>query len=85
MRRRAIKVLGLVRDLERAAGGASASALAILDEATSAVDVDAEARVYSALRAAGVALLSVGHRTSLVALHDSAINVGEFAVSEAQE
>ena len=60
-------------------------ALAILDEATSAVDVDAEARVYSALRAAGVALLSVGHRTSLVALHDSAINVGEFAVVEASD
>ena len=32
-----------------------------------------------------IRIFSVGHRTSLVALHDSAINVGEFAVSEAQE
>ena len=40
-------------------------ALAVLDEATSAVDVAAEAHVYRLLRAQGCAVLSVGHRPSV--------------------
>jgi vitamin B12/bleomycin/antimicrobial peptide transport system ATP-binding/permease protein len=45
-------------------------ALAILDEASSALDLAAEARVYSELRRNGTAYISVGHRPSLLQYHD---------------
>ncbi|MFM0501764.1 ABC transporter ATP-binding protein/permease [Paraburkholderia caffeinilytica] len=40
-----------------------------LDEATSAVDVTTEARLYRALAASGATCVSVGHRPSLFAYH----------------
>lgn len=46
------------------------AALVVLDEATSALDEEAEQRCYSALRARGLAILSVGHRAALRKVHD---------------
>ncbi len=48
-------------------------ALALLDESTSALDGANEARLYAALADAGVAVVSVGHRPSLLRLHDRAL------------
>jgi vitamin B12/bleomycin/antimicrobial peptide transport system ATP-binding/permease protein len=45
-------------------------ALAVLDEATSAVGGEAEAQLYLLLRQAGVAVLTVGQQPSLRGLHD---------------
>ncbi|KAL3918294.1 MAG: hypothetical protein SGPRY_006071 [Prymnesium sp.] len=45
-------------------------ALALLDEATSAISVESESRVYHALTQRGIAIVSVGHRPSLIDLHD---------------
>ena len=44
----------------------------VLDEATSALDLASEAAMYTALEAhcPGTALLSVGHRPSLLRFHD---------------
>ncbi|NJO77350.1 MAG: ABC transporter ATP-binding protein/permease [Cyanobacteria bacterium RM1_2_2] len=42
---------------------------AILDEATSGLDVENETRLYQQLQAASIAYLSVGHRETLVAYH----------------
>lgn len=44
--------------------------LAILDESSSALDLEAERRVYSQLRHTNTAYISVGHRSSLVQYHD---------------
>lgn len=41
-----------------------------LDEATSAVDLATEARLYALLKQEGVAYVSVGHRESLLGFHD---------------
>lgn len=40
-----------------------------LDEATSAVDVETEARLYRALAASGATFISIGHRESLLEYH----------------
>eukprot|EP00736_Rhodelphis_marinus_P011823 Rmarinus@m.11012 len=45
-------------------------AFAILDEATSSVDVAHEALMYDKCRTLGIGVLSVGHRASLESLHD---------------
>lgn len=45
-------------------------ALALLDEATSAVDLDAESQLYGALHEAVSSYVSVGHRPSLLRYHD---------------
>ena len=42
----------------------------MLDESTSALDLASERRVYGALVARGIAVVSVGHRASLAAFHD---------------
>lgn len=44
--------------------------LAILDESSSALDLEAERQVYSELRNTNTAYISVGHRSSLVQYHD---------------
>ena len=49
--------------------------MAFLDEATSALDVEMEERLYSAAVAAGVTLISVGHRASLRAYHHDQLNL----------
>ncbi|KAL1512155.1 hypothetical protein AB1Y20_005423 [Prymnesium parvum] len=56
-------------------------ALAVLDEATSAVTVDSEARVYKKLKEMGIAVLSVGHRSSLSSLHDTCLALDEHMQS----
>ena len=49
--------------------------LVIIDEATSMVSSDAERAIYTALRARGLAILSVGHRESLRSFHDQIIDI----------
>ena len=50
---------------------------AILDEATSALDTDNEARLYHHLRAIGTTFLSVGHRETLTAHHQSVLELSQ--------
>lgn len=47
----------------------------LLDEATSAVDIATEKRLYEALAQSGVTYVSVGHRTSLVAFHATVLEL----------
>lgn len=47
--------------------------LAVLDEGTASLDAKAEQAAYAALRARKLAVLSVGHRRSLIPLHDSVV------------
>ena len=49
--------------------------LAILDEASSALDVKNEELVYTNLRKSGTAYLSVGHRPTLANLHDHVLEL----------
>ena len=44
--------------------------LVLMDESTSALDVDNESRLYSLLRERGVTFVSVGHRPTLADFHD---------------
>jgi putative ATP-binding cassette transporter len=62
----------------------------LLDEATSALDEGLEAAVYAALRTAlpATTLVSIGHRSSLLAIHDRRLDLirsadGTFSPSEA--
>ncbi|MBW4582885.1 MAG: ABC transporter ATP-binding protein/permease [Tildeniella nuda ZEHNDER 1965/U140] len=48
---------------------------AILDEATSALDTANEARLYQHLEAIGTTFLSVGHRSTLTAYHQSLLEL----------
>lgn len=50
---------------------------AILDEATSALDTDNEARLYQQLQAIGTTFLSVGHRETLTAYHQSVLELSQ--------
>jgi putative ATP-binding cassette transporter len=54
--------------------------LIFLDEASSAVDEDDEARLYRLLRSRhpDAAIVSVGHRESLKALHDRVVDLTRF-------
>ena len=49
--------------------------LALLDESSSALDAEAEAAAYAALRAAGTTYVSVGHRDSLRKAHARALRI----------
>jgi ABC-type uncharacterized transport system fused permease/ATPase subunit len=49
--------------------------LALLDESSSALDAEAEAAAYAALRAAGTTYVSVGHRDSLRQAHARALRI----------
>jgi ABC-type uncharacterized transport system fused permease/ATPase subunit len=51
--------------------------LALLDESSSALDGEAEAAAYAALRAAGTTYISVGHRESLRAFHTRLLRLGD--------
>jgi putative ATP-binding cassette transporter len=46
-----------------------------LDEATSAVDIETESRLYQTLAATGASYISVGHRDSLLAYHDRVLRL----------
>lgn len=49
---------------------------ALLDEATSGLDVDNERLLYTTLKASAIAYLSVGHRSTLQAFHQSVLHLG---------
>jgi len=51
-------------------------AFAVLDECTSAVSADGEARLYEACLQRGVTLLSIAHRPSLKRYHAAVVHVG---------
>ena len=55
--------------------------LVLMDESTSALDVDNESRLYSLLRDRGVTFVSVGHRPTLADFHDQ---VHTYAVWDQQ-
>jgi putative ATP-binding cassette transporter len=46
---------------------------AILDEATSAMDIEMETELYGRLRETGTGLVSVGHRPTLLPFHDAVL------------
>ncbi|MFB2896721.1 ABC transporter ATP-binding protein/permease, partial [Aerosakkonemataceae cyanobacterium BLCC-F50] len=50
---------------------------AILDEATSALDIGNEQRLYQHLQEKGTTFLSVGHRSTLVAYHQSLLELSQ--------
>ncbi|KNC86863.1 hypothetical protein SARC_01009 [Sphaeroforma arctica JP610] len=52
-------------------------AIAILDESTASLDVEWEKSVYAALKRRGVGVLSVGHRESLIPLHNKVLRLKE--------
>jgi vitamin B12/bleomycin/antimicrobial peptide transport system ATP-binding/permease protein len=61
---------------------------AFLDEATSALDEDNQDLLYQKLRASGIAYISVGHRTTLVAHHDRLLKLdrsGSWEIGDAVE
>jgi vitamin B12/bleomycin/antimicrobial peptide transport system ATP-binding/permease protein len=53
-----------------------APSLAILDESSSALDLESEHRLYSELRLSNTAYVSVGHRPSLRQHHDVLLTLG---------
>jgi putative ATP-binding cassette transporter len=50
--------------------------MVVCDESSSALDLDAERRVYTELRESGTAYISVGHRPSLIQYHDVLLRLG---------
>lgn len=50
---------------------------AVLDEATSAVSIDGEQKLYNACRASGISFLSIGHRHTLKQFHQVIIHINE--------
>eukprot|EP00877_Chromochloris_zofingiensis_P002340 jgi/Chrzof1/12106/Cz06g21170.t1 len=54
----------------------AAPRLALLDEATSALDTKNETLLYKAVLDAGVTVISVGHRPSLVQFHQDVLQLG---------
>lgn len=49
---------------------------AVLDEATSALDIKTEEHLYSLLRKRDLAVISVGHRPTLISFHESVLELG---------
>ena len=47
----------------------------VLDEATSALDTVNEANLYGWLQQLGINYISVGHRSSIIAYHDSVLEL----------
>lgn len=47
--------------------------LVLMDESTSALDTRNERLLYAALRSAGITVVSVGHRPTLLAFHDDVL------------
>jgi len=56
-------------------------ALLFLDEASSALDEDSEAKLYGLLRAAPwqPTIVSVGHRSTLRTFHDQILDIAAFS------
>lgn len=55
----------------------SQPSLAIIDEGSSALGIEAERRMYEMIRGLGVTVVSVGHRPSLLAYHDKILRLGK--------
>lgn len=55
----------------------SQPSLAIIDEGSSALSIDAERRMYELIQGIGVTAVSVGHRPSLLAYHDKILRLGK--------
>lgn len=55
----------------------SQPSLAIIDEGSSALSIDAEKRMYDMIQGLGVTAVSVGHRPSLLAYHDKILRLGK--------
>jgi putative ATP-binding cassette transporter len=53
----------------------SGAKVVFLDEATSAVDIATEARLYQLLKTEGITYISVGHRETILAFHDQALEL----------
>ena len=49
---------------------------AVLDEATSALDIKTEEHLYTLLRQRDLAVISVGHRPTLIGFHESVLELG---------
>lgn len=61
---------------------------AVLDEATSGLDVHNEAKLYSELQTSGTSFISVGHRPTLAAYHDTVLEIsscGSWKVMSSKE
>lgn len=61
---------------------------AVLDEATSGLDVNNEAKLYSELQTSGTSFISVGHRPTLAAYHDTVLEIssgGSWNVMSSKE
>ena len=56
--------------------------LLILDEATAHLDEQAEAQIFTALRALGVSFLVVSHRASVHAFADYSLNLADASASQ---
>lgn len=56
--------------------------IAFLDEATSALDEENERFLYEQLRASGIGFISVGHRSTLKAYHDTLLELHADGTSE---
>lgn len=67
---------------------ASGARYVFLDEATSAVDLATESLLYRALLDAGIACVSVGHRSSLMAYHERVLELlpeGQWRVMTSEQ
>lgn len=53
----------------------SRAVVALLDEATSAVDLETETKLYDLLNEMGITYISIGHRESLHNFHDTALHL----------
>lgn len=51
--------------------------LAIIDEGSSALGLEAERRMYEMIQGMGVTVVSVGHRPSLLSFHDKILRLGK--------
>lgn len=55
----------------------SQPSLAIIDEGSSALGLDAERRMYEMIQGMGITVVSVGHRPSLLTFHDKILRLGK--------
>lgn len=59
----------------------SQPSLAVIDEGSSALSLDAERRMYELIQGMGVTAVSVGHRPSLLSFHDKILRLGKNEVN----